>query len=64
MVERWGGCALRRRNWSSPAFFVEGIMVVAAVGAVGGDVGQQSGTALVSPPLAQVGFWHRWAERV
>jgi len=55
---------LRRGDWSSPAFFVEGIVVIAAVGAVGGDVGQQSGTALESPPLGHVGFWQQWAERV
>jgi len=40
---------LRRGDWSSPAFFVEGIVVIATVGAVGGGrwaaVGDGSGVA-------------------
>jgi len=39
---RWGGLGLRRGDWSSPAFFVEGIRVIATVVAVGGG----SGTAV------------------
>jgi len=34
---------LRRGDWSSPAFFVEGIMVIATVGAVGGGRGAAVG---------------------
>jgi len=44
----------RRRDWSSPALLVGGIVVVTAVGAVGGEVGQQSEKALESTP------WGRW----
>jgi len=36
---RWGGLGLRRGDWSSTAFSEEGIGVVTAVRAVGGEGG-------------------------
>ena len=59
LSERGGGLGMRRRDWSSPGFSGEGIVVVTAVGAVGGEVGQQPERALESPPFGQVGFWQR-----
>ena len=37
---------MRRGDWSSPAFLVEGIVVVARVGAVGGGRGAAVGDGL------------------
>jgi len=37
---------LRRRDWSSPALFVEGIVVITTVGAVGGGRGVAVGDSL------------------
>jgi len=39
--------SLEKASWSSPQ-----------LGQWGGEVGQQPETALESPPLGQVGFWH------
>jgi len=58
MLERWRGLASSRGDWSSPAFLVEGIVVVTTVGAVRGGVGQQPETAMKLPPFGQVGFWY------
>jgi len=46
---------LRRGDWSSPAFFVEGIVVVATVGAVGGGSGAAVGDGLGVSPLGAGG---------
>jgi len=40
MVARWVALALRRQDWSSHAFFVEGIVVIITVGAVRGRCGK------------------------
>ena len=42
-----------KASWSQPQ-----------LGQWGGEVGQHPETGFSCPPLGQVGFWHRWAERV
>ena len=45
--------SLEKASWSQPQ-----------LGPWGGEVGQHPETDFSCPPLGQVGFWQRWAERV
>ena len=46
VVRRWRGLGLRREDWSSPAFSIEGIVVVTTVSEVGGGGGRTVGDGL------------------